>query len=162
MKPGVYIETSVPSYYFETRPGAGDNTMRTREWWDKERSAYEVFTSELVLAELSKAPEPKRSQCLDLLSSIPVLEIEPEIGRLAEVYIGEKLFPQDPPADALHVAIATIYKIDYLLTWNCRHLANENKRIHLLTVNSRLGYPSPVLCTPLTLRLVTEDGFDEE
>lgn len=156
MKPTVYIETTVPSYYFETRPGAADNVRRTRQWWDDERSYYELFTSQVVLLEIQRAPEPKRQQMLQLAADIPLLELDPETEALARVYSAEMVMPRNPFADALHLAIATHYKVDFLLTWNCRHLANENKRRHLETVNARMHRSTPIICTPLTLQLESE------
>lgn len=153
MKPKVYVETSIPSFYHETRTNAAAVARRewTRQWWDMERLNFEIFSSEAVYEEMSLTPEPKRQQCLDLLDSLDLLPIEPKIAHIVNVYIAHKIMPNNGLGDALHLAIASYYECDFLLTWNCKHLANANKFQHIERINKMLGLFVPKLITPLEL-----------
>ena len=150
MKPKVYIETSIPSFYFETRtsPEAVARRNWTQEWWDNERQKYELVTSIAVVDELRATPKLKREQCLLLINSIALLPISEEVIEVAEVYISQKVMPNNPTGDALHLALASWHKCDYLLTWNCKHIANANKAVHVKRINSKLDLFIPQLYTP--------------
>jgi predicted nucleic acid-binding protein len=152
MKPTVYIETTIPSYYFDDRLALSADIGRTREWWDEERGGYECFISAVVLDELAEGEYPNQAACLQLVDGLPLLAVEPEVIEIAEVYQARRVMPRSPIRDALHVAIASYYRMDYLLTWNCRHIANMNKARHLEMVNQRLGLGSPRLVTPHLLQ----------
>lgn len=151
MKTTVYIETTIPSYYFDQRLEIANDIARTRQWWDEEREWYEVFTSPATFEELGKPGNPYASQGMELICNVEVLQITPEIVEIAEIYQAKKVMPGDPSADALHLAICAYYKIKYLLTWNCRHLANPNKVGHLFNINQKLGLFTPQLVTPASL-----------
>ena len=151
--PSVYVETSIPSYYFERRPTVKARLWRetTREWWDNHRRAYSLFTSTFVLAELRNAPSSKGASAVNLLSGIQLL---PELAGLNEViayYIEHRLMPADALGDAAHLAMASMHRMDFLLTWNINHLANANKIQHLSVLNARLGLAVPIVTTPFTL-----------
>ena len=158
MKPRIYVETSIPSFYHETRtePEMVAKRIWTRQWWDGRRVEYEVVTSEAVLDELSGGDYPTRDQALSLVSSLPVLPVEPPIAETVEVYIAHQVMPQDPLGDALHLALASYHRCDFLLTWNCMHIANAAVREKIEAVCRTAGFQSPVNCTPLEL-LVEED-----
>ncbi len=79
------------------------------------------------------------------------MSVEPEIIEIVEVYIAHKVMPQNPAGDALHLAIASFHKCDFLLTWNCNHLANANKTAHIRRINTLLNLPIPQIVTPLEL-----------
>jgi predicted nucleic acid-binding protein len=147
----IYVETSIPSFYFETRPGAQMQAKRewTREWWDAASITETLVTSPAVMAELSRTPEPKRSDCLGLLANLSVLEISTEVRELVRIYVENKLMPDDTEGDALHLALATLHECDILVSWNCRHIANANKTDHIRMINGRLGHETPRLITPL-------------
>lgn len=149
----VYIETSVPSYYFETRTSIEARVWRraTRRWWTRYRFAYSLSTSDVTLEELRRAPPAKGTAALKLLSAIRVLDPDEKVARVAQYYLDHRLVPRRAIADAFHVAIASCHAIDYVLTWNIRHLANPNKAKHLAVLNARLMLPTPTLITPLTL-----------
>ena len=149
----IYIETSIPSFYHETRAAGPFQTMRewTREWWDIARVRDELVTSEPVLIELERSPEPKRSLALALLAPLPLLDDVEAVDELVAVYFQQKLMPRDAAGDARHLALATFHECDILATWNCRHIANANKQEHIRRVNSSLGYATPVLTTPYEL-----------
>ena len=149
----IYVETTIPGFYFETRPGAQMQARRewTREWWDPALLTESLVTSPAVLDELGRAPEPKRSDTLTLLGSLPLLEISHDVKHLVHIYIGHKIMPSDTGGDALHLALATFHECDILVSWNCRHIANASKAGHIRTINARLGYKTPLLITPYEL-----------
>lgn len=151
MKPTVYIETTIPSYYCDDRAGLAGEIARTREWWDRERRDYECFISLVVTDELNSGEYEGRTACLALVEALPILDVEAEVLEIAEVYQAQKLMPQDPAADSIHLALASYYRMDYLLTWNCRHLANAQKVRHLEVLNARMGLSIPILATPYML-----------
>ena len=123
----------------------------TRMWWQQCRERYEVVSSEAVLVELSHGNFPSREQALELFSQIRLLAIEEPIAEIVEAYIKHKVMPSDPLGDALHLAIASYHCCDFLLTWNCKHIANANKFSHIRRVNAILGIYCPSLVTPLEL-----------
>jgi predicted nucleic acid-binding protein len=153
MKSTVYIETTIPSFYWETRKDPESVAMKdwTREWWDGPRMLCDCWTSVAVVEELETGDHPEKEQKLDLLEQALLLEINDEIREIAQVYIDNYLMPKDVAGDALHVAVASYYKMDYLLTWNCTHLANARKKQHLRRINGRLRLDTPEIITPLEL-----------
>jgi predicted nucleic acid-binding protein len=153
MKLKVYIETTIPSFYHEVRTGPEMIARRqwTREWWDKHRHGYEVVTGPPVIQELSRGNHPKKSAVLQIVETVPLLEVSPEVVSITEVYIQHRVMPGDPAGDALHLALASFHQCDVLLTWNCRHLANVNKFRHIQRINEALGLSTPLLVTPLEL-----------
>jgi hypothetical protein len=152
MKPLVYIETTIPSYYCDERPGLAGDIARTREWWDNERGGYDCFVSALVLDELRNGDYPKKQECVSLIQHFSLLQINHDILEIAQVYQERGLMPKTPSADALHLALASYYRMDFLLTWNCRHIANANKTRHLEIINHKLGLAVPLLITPHQLQ----------
>ncbi len=158
-KPRVYIETSIPSFYYEVRTEPDMVARRgwTRDWWDERRTSYELVTSDAVLDELRRGDHPVKEQALEMIRSLEVLEIGDEIADIVEAYIQNKIMPNDPVGDAMHLALASYHKSDFLLTWNCRHLANANKFGHIRRINAVLGLYVPALVTPLELLGGLED-----
>lgn len=151
----VYIETTVPSYYHETRSSPECIAWRTatRNWWDSCRHRFALKTSRFVLAELRRSPASKRLATLELMSGIELLDEPPELSDVAEYYIEHRAMPAEAAGDAYHLALASLHGIEFLLTWNCRHLANSNKQRQLTVLNARLGLPMPTITTPLMLLL---------
>lgn len=149
----VYIETSIPSFYFETRqePENMARTFWTKEWWDLHSTQYNVYTSVAVIDELDKGLFAGKQQALELLNPIPLLDLNEAIGEVVANYISHHIMPNDPLGDALHLAVASYYKCDFLLTWNCHHLANANKFGHIRRINNLLGLYNPSIVTPLEL-----------
>ena len=164
MRQRIYIETSIPSFYCEDRADAEVVVRKewTREWWDNYSHEYLLVSSPAVLDELSSGdcPEQKREKALALISQAPLVPIEPEITDIVEAYIKHKLMPNNPVGDAIHLALASFHKCEFLLTWNCKHLANANKFHHIRRVNTMLGLYVPLLVTPL--ELLGEEENDEE
>jgi hypothetical protein len=118
---------------------------------------YELVTSEAVLDELAEGRPDRSADRISLVSALPLLPIEPAIVDIVEAYIKHRLMPADPAGDALHLAIASYHKCDFLVTWNCRHLANANKFGHLRRINTLLGLFVPALVTPLELLGETDE-----
>ena len=149
----VYIETTIPSFYFENRLEAEMVARRnwTREWWDRHSHKYELVTSEAVLEELNEGSYPNKQDVLDLVEDVSIVSIDRPVIEIVNAYIINKAMPKNPRGDALHLALATYHKCDFLLTWNCNHLANANKFVHLNAVNILLGYLTPHLITPLEM-----------
>lgn len=159
MRTVVYVETSVPSFYYEARkePDMVARREWTRAWWAVAHDRHELVTSPAVIDELERGDYPKRADCLDLIAKLPVLAIEPSIMDIVEAYIARHVMPADPAGDALHLALASFHRCDFLVTWNCTHLANANKFGHIRRVNTLLGLFVPALVTPLELQERDDD-----
>ena len=153
MKKRIYIETTIPSFYYEVRqePEMVARRNWTREWWDHGAHQYELVTSVPVMEELQEGDYPHKEEVLVLLEDVPILPVEDEVIEIVETYITYKVMPTDPRGDAIHLALATWHKCDFLLTWNCNHLANANKFAHIRSVNTLLGLFTPNIVTPLEL-----------
>ena len=153
MKPKVYIETSIPSFYHEirTEPDMEARKQWTRQWWDNAGDDYLLVTSVAVLDELNRGNYPNKEKVIELIDNLPLLLVEDAIAEIVAAYIQHKVMPNNPVGDALHLALASYHKCDFLLTWNCRHLANANKFGHIRRVNAILGLYIPLLVTPLEL-----------
>jgi hypothetical protein len=147
----VYVETSIPSYYHELRTDQEIVVLKnwTQHWWDFKRADFDIFTSEAVLRELENGDYPTKADAISLLNDVPILTIEPAIEEIVQAYIRHRLMPANPTGDALHLATASYYRCDFLLTWNCKHLANANKFAHIQRLNVLLGLYNPRLVTPL-------------
>ena len=157
MKASVYIETSVFSYL--TARASNDlramaNQSATLDWWETQRANYNVFISELVVSEASKGHPEASQRRLAVINDLPLIVISEEVRGLAQALIENHALPQKAEADAYHVAIAVVHGMEYLLTWNCTHIANAHTRPKIEATCRRLGYEPPVICTPLEL---TED-----
>lgn len=146
MKISLYLETSVPGAYLDNGdPFRRDLTIR---WWEHEMSEYQAFSSVLVLREFERIAEPHRTGYLNLIAPLEQLELVDEVAILAEGYIERGIFHRKYIADAIHVALASFHKIDYLVTWNFGHIANVRKQARLRLFNTAAGFFSPVIVTP--------------
>jgi hypothetical protein len=105
-------------------------------------------TSAAVLEELEDGDYPHKDEVIALIDDVPFVHIDPAIHDIVETYIQHTLMPNDPVGDALHLAVASFHKCDFLLTWNCTHLANANKFGHIRRLNTMLGLYVPILTTP--------------
>ncbi len=153
MRQIVYIETTIPSFYYEirTEPEMVARRNWTREWWNDQRRHYQLVTSLATIEELERGDYPKKDQVTSLLDDVPILEISYEIIDIVDTYVKRKLMPADTKGDALHLALASFHGCDFLLTWNCKHLANANKFNHIRRINTLLGLFVPALITPFEL-----------
>jgi hypothetical protein len=112
------------------------------------RAHFELYASELVLEEVRVGDAQLATRRLELLAGIPALGVNSEILKLAEDLITEGPIPRKASGDAVHIAIASVYGCEYLLTWNCRHIANAEMHRAIRRVVERYGYEVPSLCTP--------------
>lgn len=157
----IYLETTIASFYHEVRPEPEMVARRnwTRRWFDAARvSSDEIVTSLAVEAELLAGDFPNRKAALALVAELPLVDLNEAVAEVVDAYIAHQVMPRDPQGDALHLAAAAFHRCDFLVTWNCRYLANANKFGHILRINSILGVGNPVLVTPL--ELLTEGNAD--
>jgi predicted nucleic acid-binding protein len=146
VKQSLYLETSVVGAYLDNgEPFRRDLTIR---WWEHEMSEYRAFISPLVVRELERVPEPHRTAYLKLIAPLAQLEMSDEATILAEGYISRGIFHRKYIADALHVAVASVHKIDYLVTWNFGHLANVRRQARIRLFNTAAGFFVPMIVTP--------------
>lgn len=151
MAPTVYIETSVVSY-LTSRPSrdvvVAAHQRLTSRWWNSARPSVKSVVSQLVIEEASLGDPISARRRTQAISGLPILELT-HVGReLARAMLDELAMPPTAIADALHVAIAAENGAHYLLTWNCRHIANASSRALIERTLRARGYDAPVLCTP--------------
>ena len=154
MKPSVYLETTIPSYLTAWRSPElvmAANQEATRSWWDMARVRFDVFISILVLDQASSGDSEAAKRRLAIIHEIPVLDISEQAEALAAKLLAGAALPIKAKADALHIAIATVHGMDYLLTWNCKHIANAAMRLKIESICKLCGYEPPIICTPLEL-----------
>jgi predicted nucleic acid-binding protein len=147
----VYIETSIVSY-LRQRPSSqvvmAARQLLTHQWWNDERSKYEVVASQYVIDEASAGDPTLAAERLESLDGIPLLPLDAEIAQIADEIMARAILPPKARTDALHIAMVAHHRIQYLLTWNCRHIANATilPRIHKMLTD--LSLPIPIICTP--------------
>lgn len=148
----VYIETSIIGYLTARSRDAVIFQARqelTRSWWESRRQQYDLLASQLVLDEASAGDADAAAERLQLLTEIPLLaSTDPQIDSLADALLSAHLLPQKARSDAEHVAIATVHGIDYLLTWNCKHIANATTLPGVYRLLTDRGYSPPLIVTP--------------
>jgi hypothetical protein len=150
MKLKVYIETTIPSY-LASHPSrdliiAGHQAL-TYQWW-KKRDEFDLYISQFVIAECTAGDPKMAAKRLDLLNDIPILEIPDEVSSLSKKLVRNGPLPQKAETDALHISIAAANAMDYLLTWNCRHIANAAMQRSIHNLCREAGFEPPVICTP--------------
>jgi predicted nucleic acid-binding protein len=146
MKLSLYLETSVIGAYLDNGdPFRRDLTIR---WFEHELSEYQVYSSILVQRELERIDEPHRTGYLKIIKDLERLDLAEEVAILAEGYISRGIFHRKFIADAVHMALASFHKVDYLVTWNFGHLANVRKQARVRLFNAAAGFFSPVIVTP--------------
>ncbi|MEB3229248.1 MAG: type II toxin-antitoxin system VapC family toxin [Synechocystis sp.] len=147
----IYIETSILGY-LTARPTdnliLAANLKITQDWWDEYRASLILYTSELVADEASRGDEVMASQRQNLLQSLIFLDFTDEAVTLAQEFLQQSNLPPKASNDALHMALATVYGLDYLLTWNCKHMANAQIQRKLSQISLKLNYKLPLVCTP--------------
>lgn len=151
MKPKVYLETSIISY-LTARPSSdiitAGHQLTTFKWWENHRREFELFISDLVISEISKGDPNMIKARLKLIQPIPSLKITKAAILLSEKIMERKVLPEKAAADASHIAIATASGIDYLLTWNCKHIANAKIFPRIYEICRENGYQPALICTP--------------
>lgn len=153
-KPSVYIETSIVSY-LTARPSpslftAGCQQI-TRDWWEDRRDGFDLFTSEIVLLEARTGDPDAVTRRLAILQGIAELILTDRAKELARMFVVEGAVPRKAQADALHIAAPAVHGIDYLLTWNCRHINNPEIKPAIRIVCGSMGVSCPEICTPVEI-----------
>ncbi len=150
----VYLETTIIGY-LTSRPSrdliVAAHQQLTCDWWDLHRTTYDLFVSEAVIAECSAGDPQAARERLDRLSGLPVLDVSDEAEQLADRLVRGVPLPDKASIDALHVALATVNGIDYVLTWNCTHIANAALQHKIEAICRSAGYNPPIICTPQQL-----------
>jgi len=147
----VYIETSIISY-LRQKPSwqvvTAARQLLTHRWWDDERADYELVVSQYVIDEASAGDPTLAADRLLALEGIPLLPNAPEIPRIASEIMSLGVLPPKAEVDALHIAAVAHHRVQYLLTWNCKHIANAKILPRIHSVLTDLGIPIPIICTP--------------
>jgi hypothetical protein len=155
MKRKVYVETSVLSYLTSRLSRdlivAGHQQV-TQEWWANQKDQFDLFASQTVIEEAAAGDKEAARQRLEILEDLPLLELSQEALALAGDLVHEGPLPPKAEVDALHIAIAVTNRMDYLLNWNCKHLANAALRGRIERVCRARGYEPVVICTPEELQ----------
>lgn len=129
----------------------------TIDWWDTQKDRFDLYTSDVTLEEAGKGNPEAAARRLEALSGIPILPITEAVIALSKALLRGRAFPAKALDDALHVAVSAVHGIDYLLTWNCRHLDNAETKPLMRSVCTIEGHISPELCTPQELMGAFED-----
>ena len=151
MKPTVYIETTIISY-LTARPSRdiiiAAHQRVTDQWWFDRREQYELFISQAVIDEASVGNQDFARRRLEKIQSLPLLDVTDAVAALAEELIVSGPLPEQAAIDAVHIAAAAVHGMDFLLTWNLKHIANASMRNKIEQVCRSKGYRPPVICTP--------------
>ncbi len=157
MKPKVYLETTIPSLLtaWPSRDvEIAAQQLATRDWWDTRRSHFELFVSPEVLGEASQGDAEAARLRLHAIATVPVLAVSDEVEALTGRIQTTGLIPERATRDAAHIAFATVHEMDFLLTWNCRHIHNAMISRRLAGVCAAMGFTLPVICTPRELMIL--------
>lgn len=155
----IYIDTSVISHL--QADDTPDRMSKTHDFWKHlDQEEYEFYISELVMAEINNCPEPKRSDLERLLQQVPLslLEIDDEVIELAERYIDEGIFPAKYRDDAIHVALASVYNCNVIVSWNFKHMVKIRTILGVNGINKLMGYLEIEIVTP---EFITEEGGND-
>jgi predicted nucleic acid-binding protein len=156
----VYIETTIVGHIagrIHSDPFVAARQQVTRDWWQKEARAFEIFISQLVIEKCSEGDPSAAAERLEVVKDLDLLESFDEVDELAAALLAGKAVPTTEPRDAFHIAIAAVNGVDYLLTWNCKHIANATLRSRIEQVCRDTGLEPPIICTPDEL-VRTDDG----
>jgi predicted nucleic acid-binding protein len=151
MPESVFMETTILSYYVarsSTELVQAARQELTIDWWQSRRGGYDLFTSQAVLDEVTRGDPQMADASVGLLKEIPLLAITDAVIVVAESLITKDIIPEKAADDALHISCAAVHEMDYLLTWNCRHIANPHNQRRIRAVLENHGHDMPVICTP--------------
>lgn len=146
-----YIETTIPSYYTARNARSilqASRQLVTREWWDDGCSGFELVTSTETLNEAGEGDPTMAIERLALLRNLRVLPVTNEAADLARLLVTSGLVPELATPDAVHIALASVYRIDFLVTWNFKHIANPHIRERMRVKINDSGHRMPVMCSP--------------
>lgn len=150
-KPSIYLETSLISYLIAVQNRdliVAAHQQLTVDWWQNQGNEYEFFISQVVLDEARAGDPLLAARRLAAIDGIPMLEITEAAIRVADKLLKAHAVPQKAAQDALHIAIACTNGMNFLLTWNCKHIANARMRGAIDRVCRESGFVPPVICTP--------------
>jgi hypothetical protein len=151
MASSVYLETTIPSYLTAWRSPEVIMAARqeiTRNWWDHRRTDFDLFVSQLVWEEASSGDADAAARRIAILQDIPLIEAVAGTEELIDALMLQLSLPPRAAADAVHIALSIVNGMDFLLTWNCTHIANAANRPIIESVCDSLGYATPIICTP--------------
>ena len=150
-KPSVYLETTIPSY-LTAWPSrdlvTAAHQQITREWWETRRPDFDLFVSAVVIEEASAGDEDAAARRLKAIDGLPLLALTDEATEFAEHLVNQNVIPREKAEDALHVAVAVVHGMDYLLTWNLSHIAQAGARNKIEQACRSSAYRPPIICTP--------------
>lgn len=151
MKPSLYIETTIIGY-LTSRLSADLVTAAhqklTQEWWDTQSQKFDLFVSESVIQEAGAGDPNEAQKRLAAISDVPQLELSEAVRQLARDLLDANAVPHEYAEDAIHIAVSAVHGVEYLLTWNCAHIANAQMRDSIEDVCRNAGYEPPTICTP--------------
>ncbi|MCR4318105.1 MAG: type II toxin-antitoxin system VapC family toxin [Planctomycetes bacterium] len=157
-KPKVYLETSFISHIC-ARSSKDVTTLSHQKlskiWWENFSGDFQMYVSQLVHDEAARGDQAAASRRLKMLCDFPVLDLNEKVRQLVNELMREKIVPKESVEDAFHISFAAVHNMDYLLTWNCKHIANATKRQAIVNICEKTGFRCPVICTP-------EELIDEE
>ncbi|MBK1832558.1 type II toxin-antitoxin system VapC family toxin [Roseibacillus ishigakijimensis] len=146
-----YIETTIPSLYCG-RPARrlieAARQNLTKIWWDEQRQEFNLVCSQTVLDECSLGDPAMAAKRLEFLAEIPLLELTDEVATIAQALLSKQIIPTKAADDAIHIAVASVHQIDFLVTWNCKHLANPRNWRRISDCLAEFNYRASVICTP--------------
>ncbi|NER47208.1 MAG: type II toxin-antitoxin system VapC family toxin [Symploca sp. SIO1A3] len=154
MSETVYIETSIIGYLTARSTKnliIAGNIETTRDWWQNRRSNFALYISQVVLDEAAKGDTEIALKRLKILNELPLVELNQAVRDLSAQFLRRSNLPPKASDDAVHIAAATVHGLDYLLTWNCKHIANAQIQKKLAKISFDLGYELPIICTPYEL-----------
>lgn len=154
MSESVYIETSILGYL--TARSTRDlivaaNIELTRNWWNTRRQNFTLYISQAVLTETTQGDAEISDQRLKIARDFPLLDLNADVEALATQFLTRSNLPAKADVDAIHIAVATVHGMDYLLTWNCKHIANAQIQTKLAEISLDFGFQLPLICTPYEL-----------
>ena len=159
----VYIESTIPSYVV-ARPARdllqAARQQLAKDWWELERKKHELFSSQLVLDEIAFGDKEMAARRLKTMRGVPLLRATDEVKELAAKILASGLLPATADSDGTHIALASLYEMDILLTWNSRHIANAAIRERLRKIVEAAGFALPVICTPEELMETDHEQHD--
>ncbi len=160
----IYLETTIVGHLvgrIRRDPLIAARQQVTRDWWRDEAAKYTVLISQLVLDECSEGDPEAAAERLEVVKNLDLLEVSDEVDALAAALIAGNAVPATEPRDAFHIAISAVNGINYLLTWNFKHIANASLRERIEQVCREAGFDPPVICTPEEL-MGNDDGSESD
>ena len=151
MTPTVYLETSVVGY-LTAKPSrdliVAAHQQITQEWWEVRRAGFDLYISQVVLNEIGSGSAQFAQERLEAVRDLSILEVSPQAVALARALVSQNALPPKAEVDALHMAVAAVNGLDYLLTWNNKHIANARTRPKIEALCRAAGYEPPTICSP--------------